>query len=49
MLCGSKSFSSLPLWYPHYDNNPSFSDFQSFGGWSSPMLCAVIVLQEGLL
>eukprot|EP00981_Chlorochromonas_danica_P000459 scaffold96_cov167-Ochromonas_danica.AAC.66 len=28
--------SNLPLWYAHYDNNPSFSDFSSFGGWSSP-------------
>ncbi|OMJ74587.1 hypothetical protein SteCoe_26444 [Stentor coeruleus] len=30
--------SSLPLWYAHYDNNPSFSDFVSFGGWSSPAI-----------
>mmetsp|Transcript_32873 Transcript_32873/g.57419 ORF Transcript_32873/g.57419 Transcript_32873/m.57419 type:complete len:207 (+) Transcript_32873:6130-6750(+) len=30
--------SSLPLWYAHYDNNPSFSDFQSFGGWSKPAI-----------
>lgn len=22
--------------YAHYDNNPSFSDFSSFGGWKSP-------------
>jgi hypothetical protein len=22
--------------YAHYDNNPSFSDFKAFGGWSSP-------------
>ena len=22
--------------YAHYDNNPSFSDFSAFGGWSSP-------------
>lgn len=27
---------ALPLWYPHYDNNPSFSDFTSFGGWKTP-------------
>ncbi|GAM23693.1 hypothetical protein SAMD00019534_068680, partial [Acytostelium subglobosum LB1] len=27
---------ALPLWYAHYDNNPSFSDFTSFGGWSKP-------------
>lgn len=31
-------FTSLPLWYAHYDNNPSFSDYSkySFGGWSTP-------------
>ena len=22
--------------YAHYDGNPSFSDFSSFGGWTSP-------------
>jgi hypothetical protein len=22
----------------HYDNNPSFSDFRSFGGWSRPAI-----------
>jgi hypothetical protein len=28
----------MPLWYAHYENepNPSFSDFTSFGGWSTP-------------
>jgi GH25 family lysozyme M1 (1,4-beta-N-acetylmuramidase) len=30
------SVASQPLWYAHYDNNPSFSDFSSFGGWSKP-------------
>ena len=30
--------ASSPLWYPHYDNNPSFYDFSSFGGWSSPYI-----------
>jgi GH25 family lysozyme M1 (1,4-beta-N-acetylmuramidase) len=30
--------SSLPLWYAHYDNNPSFSDFVAFGGWTSPAI-----------
>lgn len=34
----SHSFSSLPLWYAHYDSNPSFSDFSSFGGWSKPAI-----------
>jgi GH25 family lysozyme M1 (1,4-beta-N-acetylmuramidase) len=38
-IFGSTSYSygsNLPLWYAHYDNNPSFSDFSAFGGWSSP-------------
>merc|ERR1719397_2444059 len=26
----------LPLWYPHYDNEPNFSDFEEFGGWTKP-------------
>jgi len=30
--------SSFPLWYAHYDDNPSFSDFSPFGGWSSPSI-----------
>jgi len=30
--------SSLPLWYAHYDGNPSFSDFASFGGWHTPYM-----------
>lgn len=28
----------LPVWYPHYDNTPSFSDFESFGGWAKPSI-----------
>lgn len=38
-IFGSSSYSygsSLPLWYAHYDNNPSFSDFSAFGGWTAP-------------
>jgi len=38
-IFGSTSYSygsNLPLWYAHYDNNPSFSDFKAFGGWSKP-------------
>jgi len=38
-IFGSTSFSygsNLPLWYAHYDNNPSFSDFSPFGGWKTP-------------
>lgn len=26
----------FPLWYAHYDNNPSFSDFSPFADWSQP-------------
>jgi len=31
---------SYPLWYAHYDNNPSFSDYSAykFGGWTSPAM-----------
>ena len=28
--------SSVQLWYAHYDNNPSFSDFIQIGGWKKP-------------
>lgn len=30
-------FGSYPLWYAHYDNNPSYSDFYAFGGWTAPV------------
>ncbi|XP_062507677.1 probable GH family 25 lysozyme 2 isoform X2 [Corticium candelabrum] len=26
----------VPLWYPRFDTDPSFSDFTSFGGWARP-------------
>ncbi|XP_062513430.1 probable GH family 25 lysozyme 2 [Corticium candelabrum] len=26
----------VPLWYPHFETAPSFSDFTSFGGWARP-------------
>lgn len=38
---GCNSFSSLPLWYAHYDGVPSFDDgpqFYDFGGWSQPAI-----------
>ena len=38
-LFGSLSYAPtplLPLWYAHYDNAQTFSDFSSFGGWTSP-------------
>jgi GH25 family lysozyme M1 (1,4-beta-N-acetylmuramidase) len=31
-------FSSFPIWYAHYDNNPSFGDWQDFAGWTSPAM-----------
>jgi len=35
---GSNSgFTGFPIWYAHYDNNPSFSDWRSFGGWAHPV------------
>ncbi|KAI9020226.1 glycoside hydrolase superfamily [Phycomyces nitens] len=40
-ITGSASYvldSSLPLWYPHYDDSLSFGDFSSFGGWTTPTL-----------
>jgi len=30
--------SDWALWYAHYDGIPSFDDFRSFGGWSSPSM-----------
>lgn len=44
--CGQSIFLSilkeLKLYndyrYAHYDNNPSFSDFEPFGGWSRPAI-----------
>lgn len=39
-ILGSKGactkVGSQPLWYAHYDGNPSFSDFTPFGGWTKP-------------
>ena len=29
---------SWPIWYAHYDNSKSFSDFNAFGGWTSPYM-----------
>ena len=40
-IFGSSSFSygsHLPLWYARYDGIPSFSGFESFGGWQAPAM-----------
>ena len=39
IMGGAKNCAGLghvALWYAHYDNSASFSDFKSFGGWSHP-------------
>jgi hypothetical protein len=33
-----KFSSNSPLWYTYYDNNKSFDDFRTFGGWSQPLI-----------
>ncbi len=38
IMGGSTDFSSLPLWYAHYDGVDSFSDFSAFGGWTQPAI-----------
>jgi len=37
---GCTALSGLPLWYAHYDDDPSFDDSwaYSFGGWTSPAM-----------
>jgi len=30
--------TNTPLWYAHYDSNPSFADFAEFGGWKTPTI-----------
>lgn len=34
--CTVGADNGVPLWYAHYDQNPSFSDFSPFGGWTKP-------------
>ena len=29
---------NLPLWYAHYDGQPSFGDFNPLGGWQTPTM-----------
>ena len=37
-----QKFTSLPLWYAHYDNNANFNDWgitvSTFGGWTTPTI-----------
>lgn len=32
------ALAKYPLWYAHYDKDPSFKDFKAFGGWTKPMI-----------
>jgi len=34
--CTAGASAGAPVWYAHYDGNPSFSDWVPFGGWSHP-------------
>jgi GH25 family lysozyme M1 (1,4-beta-N-acetylmuramidase) len=34
----AQAATNIPLWYAHYDNTPSFADFQAFGGWKTPSI-----------
>jgi len=44
VVMGSSSYcttlTGYPLWYAHYDDSPSFSDYPSvsFGGWKTPAM-----------
>jgi hypothetical protein len=33
----SHRFAELPLWYAHYDHEPSLETWEPFGGWTEPM------------
>lgn len=34
----SAEFASLPLYYAHYDGDPTFADYVPFGGWVEPAM-----------
>jgi hypothetical protein len=38
IMGGYTGGSAYPLWYAHYDGNPSFADFSPFGGWTRPAI-----------
>jgi hypothetical protein len=43
-ICSPLSYKCKSMYsrYPHYDSKASFSDFSSFGGWSSPAIKQVM-------
>lgn len=38
IMADTADFGAPALWYAHYDNDPSFGDFEPFGGWSKPSI-----------
>lgn len=36
--CHTGADHGAKLWYAHYDNSKSFSDFTPFGGWTKPVM-----------
>ena len=36
IMCNTSQFSNHQLWWAYYSGGASFSDFQSFGGWTKP-------------
>jgi len=36
--CTAGADAGAPVWYAHYDDNPSFSDWEPFGGWNDPAM-----------
>jgi hypothetical protein len=38
IMGGTSQFSSLPLWYAHWDFALTMSDYVPFGGWSKPAM-----------
>ena len=44
LFCWYLMSVDMPLWYAHYDNIPSFSDFSSFGGWTTPYAKQVMTI-----
>jgi len=32
------TLKALPIWYPNYDGQQNYNDWQAFGGWNSPAM-----------
>lgn len=38
IMGGTAEFGEPALWYTNFDNDPTFADFQQFGGWKKPSI-----------